>query len=83
MDYERNKKEKKFGMYVSMLDHNLNNWDEVCLKKWKMETSKVHNITNRWNKLVVKNNCKIFDKVLVQLWSFKRNHKLYFAPVTL
>ncbi|XP_050878383.1 B3 domain-containing protein At2g24670-like [Lathyrus oleraceus] len=83
LDYERNKKEKITGMCVSMLDHNLNLWDEMCLKKWKMETSEVYNITEGWNVLVAENDWKKDEKVLVQLWSFRRNHKLYFALVKL
>ncbi|KAL5100493.1 hypothetical protein RYX36_004820, partial [Vicia faba] len=83
LDYERNKQEKIAGIYVSLLDHDLNLWDEMCLKKWKMETAEVYNITDGWNELVADNKWKKGQKVLVQLWSFRRNHKLYFALVKL
>ncbi|CAI8587635.1 unnamed protein product [Vicia faba] len=83
LDYERNKQEKIADIYVSLLDHDLNLWDEMCLKKWKMETAEVYNITDGWNELVEDNKWKKDQKVLVQLWSFRRNHKLYFALVKL
>ncbi|KAL5100494.1 hypothetical protein RYX36_004821 [Vicia faba] len=83
LDYERNKQEEIAGIYVSLLDHDLNLWDEMCLKKWKMETAEVYNITDGWNELVADNKLKKCQKVLVQLWSFRRNHKLYFALVKL
>ncbi|KAL5100501.1 hypothetical protein RYX36_004828, partial [Vicia faba] len=83
LDYERNKQEKIDGIYVSLLDHGLNLWDEMCLKKWKMETAEVYNITDGWNELVADNKWTKGKKVLVQLWSFRRNHKLYFALVKL
>ncbi|KAL5081928.1 hypothetical protein RYX36_010349 [Vicia faba] len=83
LDYERNKQEKIAGIYVSLLDHDLNLWDEMCLKKWKMETTEVYNITDGWNELVADNKWKKGQKVLLQLWSFRRNHKLYFALVKL
>ncbi|KAL5100497.1 hypothetical protein RYX36_004824 [Vicia faba] len=75
--------EKIDGIYVSLLDHGLNLWDEMCLKKWKMETAEVYNITDGWNELVADNKWTKGQKVLVQLWSFRRNHKLYFALVKL
>ncbi|CAK8535402.1 unnamed protein product [Lathyrus sativus] len=83
LDYERNKDEKIPSMYVSMLDHNLNLWDEMCLKKWKMTKAEIYSITEGWNELVAENDWKKDEKVLVQLWSFRRNHKLYFALVKL
>ncbi|KAL5081924.1 hypothetical protein RYX36_010345 [Vicia faba] len=48
-----------------------------------METAEVYNITDEWNELVADNKWKKGQKVLVQLWSFRRNHKLYFALVKL
>ncbi|KAL5100503.1 hypothetical protein RYX36_004830 [Vicia faba] len=52
-------------------------------EKWKMETAEVYNITDGWNELVSDNKWKKGQKVLVQLWSFRRNHKLYFALIKL
>ncbi|XP_058776716.1 B3 domain-containing protein At1g05920-like [Vicia villosa] len=84
LDYERNNKEEKIaGMYVSLLDHNLNLWDEMILKKWKMETAELYNITEGWNELVAENKWNKDEEVEVQLWSFRRNHKLNFALVKL
>ncbi|KAL5100499.1 hypothetical protein RYX36_004826 [Vicia faba] len=44
-----------------------------------METAEVYNITDGWNELVADNKWTKRQKVLLQLWSFRRNHKLYFA----
>ncbi|KAL5100496.1 hypothetical protein RYX36_004823 [Vicia faba] len=48
-----------------------------------METTDVYNITDGWNELVSDNKWKKGQKMLVQLWSFRRNHKLYFALIKL
>ncbi|XP_058746736.1 B3 domain-containing protein At2g32645-like [Vicia villosa] len=87
LDYERNrkgeKKDKIPSMIVSMLDPNLNLWEDLCLKKWKMETTEIYNIACGWNDLVKDNKWKKDQKIKVQLWSFRRNFKLHFALVKL
>lgn len=87
LDYVRKRKgeeKNKIGsMVVSMLDHNLNLWDDMCLKKWKMETTEVYNITCGWNELVKDNHWENDQKIKVQLWSFRRNLNLNFALVKL
>ncbi|CAK8538813.1 unnamed protein product [Lathyrus sativus] len=87
LDYERKKKgEKKCkiaSMVISMLDPDLNLWEDMCLKKWKMNTIEVYNITGGWNELVKDNHWEKDQKIKVQLWSFRRNLNLNFALVKL
>lgn len=79
LDVREGKKKRILGMHVSVLCPNLKLSNNLCFKKWAMKTTKVYNITHGWSNLASENLLHVNN--MVQLWSFRIHHKLYFALI--
>ncbi|KAJ7950569.1 B3 domain-containing protein family [Quillaja saponaria] len=79
---QRNNQGRLCGLDVLVLDPRLVEFN-LHLKKWKMETTDVYNLTYKWNEILNGNRKNLCLHDVMQLWSFRRSNtnQLCFALV--